>query len=371
MDFKAIRRHLHQHPEVSTQEYKTQSFLRETLNNIGCKEVYDIGKTGLLVHFKGTGKGNTIMLRADIDALPIEETNTFDYASVYKGVSHKCGHDGHATIMLAVAMALHKNPPHKGEVYLLFQPAEENGHGARDVLADKGFNIKPHKVFALHNLPGYAKNEIVCRKGSFTAAAKSVILKLKGKTSHAAEPEKGFNPGLAMAEILGLSETLSQKDIKKEDFALITMVYATLGEKAYGVSAGYGEVHLTLRTWQNEVMENLVHQLLEKIKEITQKHHLQLEVEWLEIFHANDNDDEAYTIICESVKDLGLSYVDRETPFKWGEDFGLFTEKFSGAMFGIGAGKDSPALHNPDYDFPDEIIPTARDMFLKILDKSL
>ena len=370
-DYVKIRRYLHQHPELSTKEFKTQAFLKKQLENLDCTDVIEIGNTGLLVHFKGKKEGKTIMLRADIDALPIEEINTFEYASVNKGISHKCGHDGHATIMLAVAEQLVKNPPEKGTVYLLFQPAEENGYGARGVLEDENFNIKPDKVFALHNLPGYKENEIVCRKGSFTAAAKSVILKLNGKTSHAAEPEKGINPGLAIARILDLSETLSQKDIDKENFALITLVHVTMGEKAYGVSAGYGEVHLTLRTWKNEVMETLVNILINEVNIICSDYEIKLETEWLEIFHANDNDESAYQIICESAKELDLAFTERSTPFKFGEDFGVFTEKFSGAMFGVGSGEDVPALHNPDYDFPDEILPDARDMFLKILEKSL
>jgi len=367
-----VRKHLHQNPELSTQEHQTQQYLFEQLSSLNYHKLEKVGGTGLLITFKGREEGKSILLRADIDALPIQEVNTFPHKSNTDGVSHKCGHDGHAAIMLGVAQYFSENPINKGELYLIFQPAEENGKGAKAILEDPKFSgVKPHKAYAFHNLPGFALNQVVCKKRTFTAAAKSVILRLKGKTSHAAEPEKGINPGLAVSEILMLSEELSEKDITKDDFALITIVHVNLGEKAYGVSAGYAEVHLTLRSWKNDVMQQLETHLLKRVEEITARHKLELEDEWLEIFHANENDNEAYAVIKEAAEKNKLSFTEKKEPFKWGEDFGLYTEKFSGAMFGIGSGENTPALHNPDYDFPDEIIETGVKMFTEIALKSL
>lgn len=370
-ELRKFRRHLHQHPELSTRETETQQFVKSQLQKLNCEKLLEIGGTGLAIFFKGKDRGNKILLRGDMDALPIQEVNDFEYRSQNEGVSHKCGHDGHTTILLGVAQHLSENAITRGEVCLIFQPAEENGRGARAILEDQNFDFKADRAFALHNLPGYKMHEIVCRKGSFTAAASSVILKLQGKTSHAAEPEKGIGPGQAISDILRLIDELSIKEVEKKDFQLITLVYITAGEKAYGVSAGYGEVHLTLRTWNNKVMEELKSKLLRRVGEICKQHHLQLEDEWLEIFHANENDDEAFDIIKESAHQNDLAFEVRETPFKWGEDFGLFTEKFKGAMFGVGSGIDTPALHNPDYDFPDEITETGIKMFTTILEKSL
>ncbi|HAD97945.1 MAG TPA: amidohydrolase [Cryomorphaceae bacterium] len=369
-ELRDFRRELHANPEVSTQEKETQERIYKALEKTGLSPK-KTGGTGLLVHFKSEKEGNKVLLRADIDALPIEETNDFEYRSIHKGVSHKCGHDGHAAIMLGVAAELATNKPERGEVCLVFQPAEENGKGARAIIEDPEFDFKADMAFALHNLPGYPMHQVVCRKGAFTAAAKSVILKLHGKTSHAAEPERGINPGLAIAEILQLSEELSEKDINREDFRLITLVHVNMGEKAYGISAGYGEVHLTLRTFSNQVMEGFETRLMKRVEEIIKKYQLQLQSEWLEVFYANMNNSESFEVIRSSADENQLDFEERATPFKWGEDFGLFTEKFPGAMFGIGSGKDTPALHNPDYDFPDEIITTGIKMFTTILRKTL
>lgn len=370
-ELQKIRRHLHQHPEVSNHEQETKKYVKSHLEKLDHDGLLEVGKTGLAVFFKGEEQGKKILLRADMDALPIEEINDFEYKSQNPGVSHKCGHDGHTTIMLGVASSLSQNRPESGEVCLVFQPAEENGTGARQMLEDKNFEFKADKAFALHNLPGYPLHKIVCRKDTFTAAAKSLIFKLHGRTSHAAEPEKGINPGLAIAEILHLSESLSQVDFDRDDFRLITMVHVEMGEKAYGISAGYGEVHFTLRTWQNEVMDKLDKDLVKAIERICAKQKLKLEKEYLEIFHANENDEEAYEIIKKAAAENGFEYEDRKTGFKWGEDFGLFTDRYKGAMFGIGSGENCPALHNPDYDYPDEITETGVKMFTKILELAL
>ncbi|MDZ7845571.1 MAG: M20/M25/M40 family metallo-hydrolase [Owenweeksia sp.] len=252
-------------------------------------------------------------------------------------------------------------------MHLLFQPGEEDGYGARAVLADPDFDIQPDFVFALHNLPGYPLHQVVCHEGIFTPAAKSVIFTLKGKTSHAAEPELGLNPDLAVSEILQLRKELSQPDSERDDFRLITTVHLTLGEKSYGVSAGYAEVHLTLRSWENGVMDDLQKELITKTKAICNQYKIKLEEEWLEEFSSNKNDHQSFEIIKEAAAAENLHFLDKNSGFKWGEDFGLFTDQFSGAMFGLGAGKDHPALHNPDYDFPDELIESGQRMFTSIV----
>lgn len=366
-----IRRHLHRHPELSTKEVETQRYLKTHLEKLHHDGLQEVGGTGLMLLFKGKSPGKNILLRADMDALPIQELNGMEHRSLRDGISHKCGHDGHSAILLGLAHQLSDHRPEKGTVGLLFQPAEENGMGAKAVLEDTRFDFKADMAFALHNLPGYPLHQVLCRPSSFTAAAKSVIFKLHGRTSHAAEPENGINPALAISEILELSESLSQKDIHKADFRLITTVHLTMGEKAYGVSAGYGELHFTLRSWTNEVMGILEDELLSAIKEICHRRGLGLEKEELDIFHANENDAEAVRIIEQVAKGQALSYAEPPTPFTWGEDFGLFTERFSGAMFGIGAGEDTPPLHHPEYDFPDAIIRTGINMFTGILEKVL
>lgn len=289
------------------------------------------------------------------------------YRSVYDGVSHKCGHDGHASTLVGLACFLAQNPPEKGRAILLFQPSEENGRGAQAVCKDDRFkDFCPDWVFAYHNLPQLPLNEVIVRDGSFTAAVQSLILRFEGKTAHAAEPENGVNPAMAIAEIIMACQQMQEPNANCDDFKLITPVYACLGEKAYGVSAGYGELHLTIRAWKNAVMRKFSEQIIDTVEQITKKHHLEFESAWTEMFLANRNHQEANQIIRKVAQKANYKVTDKDFAFKWGEDFGFFTEKFKGAMFGIGAGEQTPALHNPDYDFPDEILDTGVHLFIGI-----
>ncbi len=370
MDLIAFRKDLHKHPEVSQNEFETQKRIIKFLerNDIEGRKA---GGTGVLVIFDSGKAGKTIMLRSDHDALPIRETNDFEHKSQVDGVSHKCGHDGHTAIMCGVADYFKRNPLQKGKLILVFQPAEENGEGAKAILADPQFDFNPDLTFALHNLPGYPLHKVVFKEGSFTAAAKSIILKLDGKTSHAAEPERGINPAMAISDLIKMFEEEGQPDLNRDDFALTTPIFLSMGELSYGVSAGHAEVHYTLRTWSSEVMDDLTSPLLNRIKEISGKYNLKNSINWTEAFEANKNSSTAVQLIKEASSKVNVDSEERERPFKWGEDFGLFTQKFEGAMFGIGSGMDCPALHNPDYDFPDEIIDTGIKMFTTIVEKAV
>lgn len=367
-----LRHHLHQYPELSQQEFETQQYLREFLSDLPHCELQAIGGTGLLLSFDSGKEGPVVLLRGDIDALPITEANDMPWRSLREGVSHKCGHDGHATIMAGVAMALAERPPQKGRALLLFQPSEENGAGARLVLQDPFWEeVKPDLAIALHNLPGFPLHQVVLCQPNFTAAVKSIILELKGKVAHAAEPEKGINPALAIAEIIGLFDQHAQADPAHKDFALATPVHIDMGEKAYGISAGTGSVHYTLRTWDNEQMDTFVEKLSSQAKAIAARHKLQLSISFTQEFYANKNNPEAVDIIRSSAASCGLEVQDVQQPFRWGEDFGLFTEQFNGALFGLGAGTDQPPLHRDDYDFPDALIQTGINLFTQIIAERL
>lgn len=367
-----LRKVLHKHPELSGHETETAKRIAGFLGSYKpYKLIEGIGGTGVAAVYTYYDSGPTVLVRCELDALPIQEINTFDYKSEVDGVSHKCGHDGHMVMVAGVAAHLSKNRPKVGKVVLLFQPAEENGEGAKAILEDPQFEeIKPDYVVALHNLPGYGLHQIVCRPNSFTASVQSIIIKLHGRTSHAGEPDLGINPALAIAEILQETNAL-QVPREQDDFKQVTPIQIEMGEEAFGISAGYGEVKLTIRTWDSETMDVLAADCEKLVKKISKKHKLKPEIEWTQFFAANQNDAEMVAIIREAAKQNEFEFVEKEEPFRWGEDFGLFTEKFKGAMFGIGAGEKSPALHNPDYDFPDEIIPTGVKIFTTIIDKLL
>lgn len=366
-----FRKDLHRNPEMSLHEHRTQIKIMEALENMGAESVKKVGGTGVLVEFRGKTTGKNVLLRADHDALPIQELSSLRYKSIVPGVSHMCGHDGHTSIMLGVANYFINNPIVKGKLAILFQPAEENGRGAAKVLNDPEFTFRPDMAFALHNLPGIPKHKILSRPGIFTPAVRSVIFKLTGKTSHAAEPENGISPGEALGRVFMLANKLNQPDKNREDFRVVSTVYATLGEKAYGISAGYAEGHFTIRTWSNEEMEKLQGDFMEGVKDICNENNLALELEWLEEFFSNENSEEAFTLIRDAAESNDLDFEEMTSGVKWGEDFGLITQRFSGAMFGVGSGEDCPALHNPDYDFPDDIIETGIKMFASIANKAL
>jgi len=366
-----FRKELHQNPELSGKEFKTAERVVNFLHKYNPTQlITNLGGTGIAAIYEGKQPGKTVLIRCELDALPIHEINTFEHRSATDGVAHKCGHDGHATIVCGVAEMLHNNPLEKGRVVLLFQPAEENGQGAAAVLADEKFKqILPDYVFALHNLPAFAATQIVVKNGSFTPAVNSIIVKLHGKTAHAGEPHTGINPALAIAEITQQLHQLTVNDISKKDFCLVATIYIHLGEKAYGVSAGAGEAHFTLRCRNNEQMRETEKIAEDIVKQVAKNHQLKVDVTWTESFFANQNNIQAVNWIREAAKATHLNIYEAKNPFGWGEDFGLFTEKFNGAMFGLGAGEKVPALHNPDYDFPDEIIPAGVHIFHSIIQK--
>lgn len=364
---------LHKYPEISGGEQETAKRIVGFLKSFQPNKIIEgLGGTGVAAVYQQFESGPTILIRCELDGLPIHEESTADYRSENEGLAHVCGHDGHMAIVAGLAPLLQENRPDKGCVVLLFQPAEENGQGAVSVISDPAFEeIKPDYVFALHNLPGYPLHALVVRHGRFTASVTSMILKYKGKTAHAGEPENGINPARAIARSVLAVTKFHNNDPDSDDFTVVTPVFMTLGEKAYGVSAGYGELHLTLRCWTMDKLKKLCSDIEEEIGNIAKEEDLELEIDYTQEFQANINNDSAMKVVLNAAKTLKLELIERDTAFKWGEDFGQFTQRFPGAMFGIGAGENTPALHNPDYDFPDELIPTGTRLLYQIIQEIL
>lgn len=372
MDYSDIiehRKYFHQHPELSGEEKNTSEKVLEILGDFRPDNIVSgIGGHGIIATYFSENPGPTRLFRAEMDALPIQEVNNLEYASAIAGVSHKCGHDGHLSTLLGLAKKLHKHPIESGTVHLLFQPAEETGEGARLVMSDSKFNeINPDYVFAYHNVPGYALGDIVVKEGSFSASVVSMIMKFEGETAHASEPEHGVNPALVISKVIQSISLLENNDIKHPNFNVITPVHINLGEVSYGVSAGYGELHLTIRTWTKEELDQLTHLIKERTHHIAQAHQVKLTTSFVEEFQSNKCHAEAVGLIRKASEICGYNLHIKQYPFKWGEDFGLFTQQFKGAMFGIGSGTDSPALHNSDYDFPDDLIPVGTQLFYELI----
>ena len=371
-DLNEARHHLHQNPELSGEEKNTQSFLKYRLKTSWPDRLISVGGTGLLAEYKGETEGPCVMVRVDIDALPIAEANKdLEYRSKNDGVSHKCGHDGHSTIGLGLAHYIAQNRPKKGKVCILFQPAEETAEGAKAVLEDPAFDIEPDYALGFHNVPGFPKESVVIVPEVFSASVRSVIIRFRGQIAHAAEPEQGRSPAMAISALLDYVESETKNHPKEKDFQLLTPIYIHMGQKAYGTSPAKGELHLTCRSWTPEQMKSLVKKLEEKVARIAHDHRLQHDISHCDIFPAVRQDPELVEILKKSTEKIGFQGIDQIRPFRWGEDFGAYSKKFPSLMFGLGAGENQPVLHHPEYDFPDDITPHGIQIFYSLIDHLL
>jgi len=368
-DLIGLRKELHKNAELALNENKTKQIICNFLKTHAHScEIIDIAETGIAAIFESNKPGKTILFRADMDALPIAESLSIPHASCNIGVSHKCGHDGHSAILCGLAYFLEKTKLSNGKVILVFQPAEEIGKGAKQIIDDPFFKtISPDYVFALHNLAGFEKNSIITKKNQFASASKGMIVKLTGKVAHAAYPENGVSPAIAMAELIQKFYNIPSDNETFDNFVLLTIIHASLGEKAFGTAPAYAEVMATLRSFDDTNMKRLVHECLLVSKEIAQRHGLDISIEWTDEFDETFNHPEAIDIIEKAAIKNNYSIIHASLPFRWSEDFGIFTQKYKGAIFGIGASADHPALHSKEYDFPDDIIETGVNLFADIL----
>ncbi len=326
--------------------------------------IQGLGGKGLALVFKGKKKGKRILFRADMDALPIQEKNKLSYTSKNAGVAHLCGHDGHSSILAGFAMLLNEKRPEKGEVILLFQPAEETGQGALQVINDPKFeSIKPDLAFALHNLPGFERHTIVLREKTFAAASVGIKIHFIGRTAHASQPETGLNPATALAKLMLELDELKTQWQSEKAFKLLTITHARLGDEAFGTSPGEAFCWVTIRSFEDKTLEAMQQQCLDLAEKIAKENKLELQNSSHEPFAATVNDSQLTTLAENAAKQNKFKVIKLEIPFKWSEDFGQFGKFGPITLLGIGSGKNHPALHNPDYDFPDELIPTGIAMF--------
>lgn len=368
MTLTDLRHDIHAHPDLSGNESATRQRIRQFLETTNPTQMVEVGGTGLLVVYDSGVPGKTLLVRAELDGLPIHERHDLPYRSTKDNHGHMCGHDGHMTMVAGVGKALQDTPPQKGRVVLLFQPAEETGEGAQWVLDDPGFaDYQPDCCVALHNVPGFPLGSVVVREGIFTPSVESVTIQLDGKTAHAAEPETGFNPAWAIQEILALANELRNLDPNADDYRLVTPVEIQLGEKAFGTSAGHGSISFTLRAWTKDQFDQLKARFIEKVSAICEVHHIRHTWQWIEPFYTTRNDKTTVQLIRQVAKQQGCTIIEKDMPFRWGEDFGRFTQAYTGAMFGLGSGEEQPALHNPDFDFPDALLPIGVSLFSGII----
>ena len=374
---ESLRHKLNRNAELSGQEKKTNkiinAFLEKTNPDVHLK---NIGGYGIIVIFKGKETGKNILVRADIDGLNIplvESRKTKDQSQkselkVQNQYSHRCGHDGHTAILCGLAMRYGKKRPEKGDVILLFQPAEESGEGALAVINDSQFKeLKIDVAFALHNLPGYAKHQIVLKKGCFASASQGLKLVFEGATSHASQPEKGNNPQIVVTTLLDAFQK-KYESLKKDKYnTILTVTHVSIGEMTFGVTPGYAEIWITLRSQDNNALNKLTESTIALCEYVAHEFKLRFSYSIHEAFEATINSIEEVETVEKAAKELKLSVNMINAPFPWSEDFGRFGTLCPACLFGLGCGLEHEPLHSPIYEFEDEIIDTGIDIFEKLI----
>jgi len=326
-----------------------------------------LGGHGVAAEFAGHAPGPTLLFRCELDALPIEEKGDLPYRSTRPGKGHLCGHDGHMAILMGLARDLAARRPERGRVVLLFQPAEETGAGAALVLADPRFEtVSPDYAFSLHNLPGLPLGHVGLIPGPVNCASRGMAVTLSGKSAHASEPENGTSPMAALARLMPGLTALGHGTTAECDFALVTITHAEMGARAFGIAPGEATLFATLRTLTDDRMAALCAAAETLIRDTAAAHGLRLEIGWHDIFAHCENDAQATAVIARALDALGLPHDGRGLPMRASEDFGRFGHRARAAMLFLGAGEDHAALHNPDYDFPDALIPRGAAIFARI-----
>lgn len=355
--FLNFRHQQHQAPELSGNERATAQRLLKFLAPYLPETVLEnVGGTGLALIYPGLESGPTVLIRAELDAVPVQEENEeITYASNAEGVSHACGHDGHMTMVAALAPWLHAHPPKRGRVVLLFQPAEETGAGGKAVIEDpRWLEIQPDYAFALHNVPGLEFGELAIRNGTFCCASTGLAIYLKGRNSHAAHPEDGLSPADAMCELIDQIGALSRPN--DPILRLATIIHAKLGEEAFGTAPGEAVVMATLRAASQEAMDDLRCQARQRAIQISKEHQLESYIDWPDPFPLNANHEEAVEIVRDAAQSCNYTCHQLAHPFRWSEDFGWISATCKGAMFALGSGVGQPQLHSPNFDFPDQLL---------------
>jgi amidohydrolase len=271
------------------------------------------------------------------------------------------------TMLLALGRIISRNPIKCGKVVLMFQPSEENGQGARAVVSDSRYKqIKPDLAFAIHIEPGRPFGYVSTRPGLINCASLGLKVTLNGKTAHAADPSDGISPSLAVAEFIQKISEFNHGNELNNNFRLTTITHVQIGEQSFGISPGDASIFVTLRTSNDDSLSQLDKDVRELVSNISTQFKLTFDFEIFDHFAASINDKEAHDIAVNAMKSLNINYGSFGVPMRASEDFGIFGKQSKAAMLCLGPGENYAALHNPDYDFNDDLIPIGTSIFERI-----
>ena len=367
------RQDLHAHPELGFEEHRTSDFVASKLEEFGVEVHREIGKTGVVGVLRQGNETRSIGLRADMDALPIRETNEFSHKSKNPGKMHACGHDGHTVMLLAAAKYLAESRSFSGQVNFIFQPAEEGLGGAKAMIDDGLFDKFPcDRVYAMHNGPGIAVGKFASVPGIRTAAGAFFDIEVIGKGGHGAFPQFAIDPITIAAEIISAIQTIISRATSPNESAVLSITKMHAGD-AYNVIPERAVLSGTVRTFTMEKMQEIEQQMVSISEGISKAHGATALVEFNTLFLPVLNEEEATDLATEVCGDI----VGRDNVITTGsagtgsEDFSFMSNEVPGCYVIIGNGEDSNALHNPNFDFNDEALVYGGSFFARVIEKEL
>ncbi|GAN91503.1 amidohydrolase/peptidase M20 [Gluconobacter frateurii M-2] len=358
-DLVALRKDLHAHPELRFEEIRTSDIVAEVLTSLGYRPSRGLAKTGVVASLKGKKPGPSIILRADMDALPIEERGDHAHISRHPGRMHACGHDGHTTMLLGAAAALALDPPECGTVHFVFQPGEEGGAGAK-VMLEEGLleQFPAGRVFGMHNWPGLPIGSMATRKGAIMAGGWRFLVEIKGQGSHAAQPHLGRDALTIGAAFVQEAQLLVSRRSNPLTTAVLSICTFHAGTTD-NILPEAATLRGTIRSLDVQELEALKKGMTRLAAGLALAHDVAITVQFHQPYPVTVNTaDETELALAAMKQVIGTqgTVVSDMTPSMASEDFGFMLEKRPGALVMLGNGASAP-LHAPDYDFDDTIIP--------------
>lgn len=353
----AIRRDIHAHPELAYNEFRTAALVADELSALGLEVTTGIGGTGVVGTLRRGASERSVGFRADMDALGFQEDSGVSYASKTAGVFHGCGHDGHTAILLGAAKYLAKAGGFSGVIHFIFQPAEEGKAGAREMLREGLFERFPcEKVFALHNWPDLPAGSIQTRPGAIMAAGDRFDILIAGKGGHAAQPHQTPDAILAAAELVGQLNTIVSRRVPPTEQAVLS-VTAIEGGQTHNVIPAEVRLIGTVRTFDPTVQDQIEASVRDMAAGTALSTGTRIEVAYTRYYPATVNDPACAALALEAAAAV-CDAAEASSPAFTSEDFAFMLEARPGAYVWLGQrrGADSPALHNPRYDFNDQVI---------------
>lgn len=369
------RRDFHRNPELLFDVHRTAQVVAEKLKSFGCDEVVTgIGQTGVVAVIRGKrqGSGKVVGLRADMDALPIEEQTNLPYRSTVPGKMHACGHDGHTAMLLGAARYLAETRDFDGTAILIFQPAEEGGGGGREMVKDgmmERFGVQ--EVYGLHNMPGLPIGSFAVRPGPMMAAADRFLITLEGRGGHAAKPNETIDPVVASAQIISALQTITSRNCDPLDSVVVSVTAVKAGE-AYNVIPQTAELKGTVRTLSKDMRILAEKRLREIVTGVAGAMGCTAVIDYELGYPVTFNHAEQTSFVAKVAGSLvGSGNVDLTVPPTMGsEDFSFMLEERPGSYIFMGNG-DSAGLHHPAYDFNDKAIPVGVSYWASIVETAM